>query len=63
LKQKEYAVAYNNRGLAYGKLNKYEQAMEDFSRAIELNPALAEAYYNRGNAYTGGCITHFLERG
>jgi len=23
----------------------------DYNKAIELNPKLAEAYYNRGNAY------------
>lgn len=26
----------------------YEQALADYSRAIELDPNLAEAYYNRG---------------
>jgi len=51
LKLKEYAEAYYNRGLAYTKLNQHEQAMEDYDRAIALNPNFAEAYYNRGNAY------------
>jgi len=51
LKLKECAEAYSNRGIAYAKLNKYEQAIEDFSKAIELNPDDAEAYYNRGLAY------------
>jgi len=51
LKLEEYAEAYNNRGNAYAELNEYERAIEDFSKAIELNPALAEAYNNRGLAY------------
>lgn len=33
----ELAIFYNNRGLAYLKLEKEEDAMEDFTRAIELN--------------------------
>jgi len=51
LKLKECAEAYSNRGIAYAKLNKYERAIEDFSKAIALNPDDAEAYYNRGIAY------------
>jgi len=51
LKLKEYAEAYYNRGLAYAELNEYKRAIEDYGKAIELNPTLAEAYNNRGNAY------------
>ena len=51
LKLKECAEAYSNRGIAYAKLNKHEQAIEDFSKAIALNPNLAEAYSNRGLTY------------
>jgi len=51
LKLKECAEAYINRGIAYAKLNKHEQAIEDFSKAIALNPNLAEAYSNRGLTY------------
>jgi len=51
LKLKEYAEAYYNRGVAYAKLNQYEQAIKDYDKAIELNPNYAEAYNNRGNAY------------
>ncbi|MCU4139364.1 MAG: hypothetical protein MW690_001296 [Methanophagales archaeon] len=35
----------------HAELNEYEQAIEDFSKAIELNPNYAGAYYNRGIAY------------
>ena len=49
--REELAVAYYNRGNAYVKLKESERAMEDYSKAIELNPNLAEAYNNRGNGY------------
>jgi len=51
LKVEPNFVVFYTRGYAYAELNKYEQAIEDFSKAIELNPALAVAYYDRGNAY------------
>ncbi|MDI9314235.1 MAG: tetratricopeptide repeat protein [Hydrotalea sp.] len=41
---------YNNHGIAKAKLGKYNEAIKDFDKAIELNPQHAEAYYNRGNA-------------
>jgi len=47
----EYAEAYYNRGLAYAKQQKYDEAIKDFDKAIKLNPNLAEAYYNRGFVY------------
>lgn len=42
---------YNNRGRAYGNKGEYEKAMNDFRRAIEINPRCAEAYYNLGLVY------------
>ncbi|MCW7069216.1 MAG: tetratricopeptide repeat protein [Methanophagales archaeon] len=53
LKLNEYAGAYYNRGVAYVGLGKYNRAIEDFNKAIKLNPDDAEAYYNRGLAYVG----------
>ncbi|GAF91447.1 unnamed protein product, partial [marine sediment metagenome] len=47
----KYALAYNNRGLAYGNLGQYSKAISDFTRAIELNPKYAKAYNSRGIAY------------
>ena len=46
-----YAIAYNNRGFAYEE-EKWELALADYNKAIELNPNLAEAYNNRGDVYT-----------
>jgi tetratricopeptide (TPR) repeat protein len=31
----------------------YERAIEDYNKTIELDPNYAEAYNNRGNAYSG----------
>ncbi len=45
------AEAYNNRGLAFYNLKRYQQALKDYSQAIRMNPADSIAYNNRGNAY------------
>ena len=44
-------MAYNDRGISYGEKGQYDQAISDFTKALELNPRLAEAYSNRGAAY------------
>lgn len=46
-----YALAYNNRGLAYYKLKQIDHAMADYDQAINLDPKLASAFSNRGLAY------------
>ena len=46
----DYASAYNNRGLVREKMEHYEEALEDFSKAIQLEESPI-AYYNRGNTY------------
>jgi len=43
-----YAKAYVARGFARIKLNKKEEALEDFNKAIEFDPTLALAYWARG---------------
>ena len=47
----KYAEAYYNRGIVYGRLGNYKQAIGDFDRAIGFNPKYAEAYYNRAASY------------
>jgi Flp pilus assembly protein TadD len=44
-------MTYTERGVAYGELGNYEQALHDHTRAVELAPHLAIAYTNRGVAY------------
>lgn len=41
-------VSYYNYGLISIKLNKPEQALEQFEKALELNPKVAETWNNRG---------------
>lgn len=42
-------VIFNNRGLEYAKLNQHQNAIKDFSKAIEIYPNFADAYNNRGH--------------
>ena len=46
------AVAYHNRGDAYGLKGDIDSAISDYTKAIELNPNYAAAYNSRGRAYT-----------
>ena len=48
----DYAVAFNNRGIAYGEQGKYEEAIKDFNKVIRIEPKNAGAYSNRGRAYS-----------
>jgi tetratricopeptide (TPR) repeat protein len=49
--QPDYASAYNNRGVAYAKLNQFQRAIEDFNESTRLKPDSAGTYVNRGMAY------------
>jgi protein O-mannosyl-transferase len=42
------ALAYYGRGVAFKDENKINEALNDYSKAIQLNPDYADAYYNRG---------------
>ncbi|MFM6878786.1 MAG: tetratricopeptide repeat protein, partial [Microcystis panniformis] len=46
------AAWYYNRGILYYNQQKYELALDDYNKAIELNPNHAGAYYNRGLLYS-----------
>ncbi|HSF89709.1 MAG TPA: tetratricopeptide repeat protein [Saprospiraceae bacterium] len=45
------ARPYNNRGDALVDEQRYDEALLDFDKAIELQPKYAMAHYNRGNLY------------
>jgi protein O-mannosyl-transferase len=46
-------IAYYNLGDAYDNLGKYQTAIENYNKAIALNPLYAMAYNNRGVAQIG----------
>ncbi|PPJ64832.1 tetratricopeptide repeat-containing S1 family peptidase [Cuspidothrix issatschenkoi] len=45
------AGAYNRRGVLYYEQKKWELALADYTKAIQLNPSYTAAYYNRGWLY------------
>jgi tetratricopeptide (TPR) repeat protein len=45
------ALAHNNRGVAYKVNGKYDLALQDYDRAIQLDPNSASHYNNRGIIY------------
>ena len=45
----DFVVAHSNRGNALQALNRLEEALASFDRALALRPDYAEAHYNRGN--------------
>jgi PQQ-dependent catabolism-associated CXXCW motif protein len=59
-------IDYYRHGVANAHEGKYDEAIRDFSKAIELNPQHVEAYYNRGLAHAkkgdyGAAMTDLLE--
>lgn len=51
LDKKLQAKTYYNRGCVYSDQGKFDLAIADYTKAIELKTDLEEAYNNRGNAY------------
>jgi len=47
----EDAMAYNNRAGDYVNKGRYDQAISDCDKALEINPKLAMAYVTRAVAY------------
>ena len=42
------AAGFNERGNRYSRNGVYQQAVEDYTRAIELDQNFADAFFNRG---------------
>jgi tetratricopeptide (TPR) repeat protein len=42
-----YFKALFNRAFAYDKLNEYNKAIQDYTKALEIDPRNAYAYYNK----------------
>jgi len=51
IRLKPTAARYNNRGAAYYGLKQYQRAIQDFDKAIQLDPKYAAACQWRRNAY------------
>jgi tetratricopeptide (TPR) repeat protein len=45
------AKEWNKQGIDHFKKLEYKQAFECFTKAIEVDPNFAEAYYNRANTW------------
>jgi len=52
--EKNQAEFYFNQGVAWNEKGDYDKAISEYTKAIEINPSLAEAYNNRGLAYAQG---------
>ena len=50
-RNQKYAETYYNRGLAHTKNGELKLAIDDYTKAIELNPDYADAYYRRSKAW------------
>ncbi len=46
-----HAYTFDTRGYAYAHLRKYDEALKDFQRALELDPKLGDAYFHRAQVY------------
>jgi tetratricopeptide (TPR) repeat protein len=45
------AYAYGNRGYSYHYIGQYQTAINDFDKAIQIDPGFALTYINRATAY------------
>jgi tetratricopeptide (TPR) repeat protein len=46
------AIAYHRRGTAYASKKEYDQAIADYTKALEIDPKYISALNDRGLAYT-----------
>ena len=51
LTRRDVAHTHVNRGIILNRAGRVSEAITDFDAALEIKPALAEAFLNRGNSY------------
>ncbi len=51
LKGSELALAFSNRGFGYFQKAEYDQALQDYNQALQIDPRLELAYENRATVY------------
>jgi tetratricopeptide (TPR) repeat protein len=51
LQRGDQAATFTNRGIVQSALERYEDALKDYERALAISPDLPEAFVGRGNAY------------
>ena len=44
------AEEWNDKGIALSRLGRYEEALDAYNKALEINPQYAKAWYNKGDA-------------
>ena len=44
-------AAWNNKGLCFAILQKYDEAIHCYEEALKIDPALKESWYNKGRAW------------
>ncbi|MBQ62630.1 MAG: hypothetical protein CMQ19_11215 [Gammaproteobacteria bacterium] len=49
LTRRDLAATYSNRGIIYLKNGKFEKALKDHNKAVEIDPDLPQVHINRGN--------------
>lgn len=56
------ADVHHNRGIYFSKQGKWDQAIENYRRVVELNPNYIMAYYFMGNVYTDRWLPGDVEK-
>ncbi len=50
MKNRMTAEEWHDKGIALSRLGRYEEALDAYNKALEINPQYAKAWYNKGDA-------------